>query len=78
MKKRIITLALFVVVAVSSFILGTTQAKTVEVVPSNYINMETEEFRDNYIDMRQVSDFVASETSLQILLENGEGYYWER
>lgn len=78
MKKRIITLAIFLVAIISSFILGTTQAKTVEVVPSNYINMETEEFRDNYIDMRQVSDFVASETSLQILLENGEGYYWER
>ena len=70
MKKRIITLAIFLVAIISSFILGTTQAKTatktVNVIP------------ENYIDMEQVTNFTATETGLQLYFEDGTGYYWEK
>lgn len=88
MKKRIITLALFVVVAVSSFILGTTQAKTVtevkevekivEVMPNGYIDTTTDEFFNNYIDMRTVTDFETNGNGLQLYTNDGNGYYWEK
>lgn len=38
----------------------------------------TEEFYNNYIDMRKVTDFTANDNSLQLYLEDGSGYYWER
>lgn len=88
MKKMIITLALFVVVAVSSFILGTTQAKTVtevkevekivEVMPNGYIDTTTDEFFNNYIDMRTVTDFETNGNGLQLYTNDGNGYYWEK
>ena len=39
---------------------------------------KTEEFYNNYIDMRQVTDFETSENGLYLYLEDGSGYYWER
>ena len=47
-------------------------------IPDNYINMESEEFHENFIDMREVSDFCATETRLEIYLNNGDVYIWER
>lgn len=38
----------------------------------------TEDFRNNFIDMRKVVDFSASEHGLQLYLEDGSGYFWER
>lgn len=88
MKKKILTITLFTVVAISSFILGTTQAKTitevkevekvVEVVPNGYIDTTSDEFFNNYIDMRTVTDFEATENDLQLYTNDGNGYYWER
>ena len=78
MKKKILTIALFVSVAVSSFILGTTQVKTVEVIPDGYIDMESDEFFENYIDMRTVVNFEANENGLQLYTNDGNGYYWEK
>ena len=92
MKKRIITLAIFLVAIISSFILGTTQAKTeietvtkvktvdkiIEVVPNGYINTTTDDFFNNYIDMRTVTDFEANENGLQLYTNDGNGYYWEK
>lgn len=51
--------------------------KIIEVVPEGYINAESEEFLDNYVDMRQVVDFVGSEEGLQLYFADGTGYYWE-
>ena len=38
----------------------------------------TEDFKNNYVDMRQVADFTANGNSLQLYLKDGNGYYWER
>lgn len=38
----------------------------------------TEEFYNNYIDMRNVVDFETSESGLYLYLNDGSGYYWER
>ena len=88
MKKRIITLAIFLVAIISSFILGTTQAKTVtevkevekivEVMPNGYIDTTTDEFFNNYIDMRTVTDFETNGNGLQLYTNDGNGYYWEK
>lgn len=91
MKKSIKTIGIIVtmaIIAIGSFYLGTTQAETitkikdvekvVEVVPNGYIDMNTEEFYNNFVDMRQVVDFTATEYGLQLYLDDGSGYYWER
>ena len=88
MKKKILTITLFAVVAIGSFLLGTTQTdtevktaeveKVVEVVPDGYIDATTEEFFNNYIDMRTVTDFETNENGLQLYTNDGNGYYWER
>ena len=74
----------------SAYLLGTCQAKTetitevkeakkvVEVVPDGYINMASEEFCNNYVNMEQVTDFKATENGLQLYLNDGTGYFWER
>ena len=84
MKKKILTITLFAVVAVSSFAAGTTQTKTtevekvVEVIPNGYIDTTTGEFFNNYIDMRTVSDFETTENGLQLYTNDGNCYCWER
>lgn len=132
MKKKILTITLFAVVAVSSFAAGTTQTKTkevekvVEVIPNGYIKLEecipledvacyfingydypcfelkdvgnqldnpdnrsyedimkeledvTEEYNNNFVDMRTVSDFETTENGLQLYTNDGNCYFWER
>lgn len=51
--------------------------KIIDVIPEGYINIESEEFLDNYVDMRQVVDFEGSEQGLQLYFADGSGYYWE-
>lgn len=38
---------------------------------------ETEDFRNNFVDMRSVVDFNATENGLQLYFEDGTGYYIE-
>lgn len=132
MKKKILTITLFAVVAVSSFAAGTTQTKTtevekvIEVVPDGYIKLTeciplediscyfrdgydypcfelkdvgnqldnpdnrsyedimkeledvTEEYNNNFVDMRTVSDFETTENGLRLYTNDGNYYYWER
>ena len=78
MKKKILTIALFVSVAVGFFILGATQAKTVEVIPDGYIDTKSDEFFENYIDMRTIVNFESNENGLQLYTNDGNGYYWEK
>ena len=91
MKKSIRTIgtiATMGIMVVCAYRLGTTQAETkteikevekvVEVVPDGYIDTTTEDFYINYVDMRKVTDFTATEYGLQIYLDDGSGYYWER
>ena len=70
MKRCLIVLA---IMCIGVFCVGFARK-----IPENYINMESEEFHENFIDMREVVDFKATETGLMIYLENGDGYYWER
>ena len=92
--KTIGTIATMAVIAIGSYYLGTTQAETVtevqtvteikevekvvEVVPDGYIDTTIEDFYNNYVDMRQVTDFTATEYGLQLYYNDGSGYYWER
>lgn len=72
---------------VCAYLLGTSQAKTkveikiiteeVKTIPDGYIPLN-EEFRNNFVDMRKVTDYTANGDSLQIYLDDGSGYYWER
>ena len=86
--KRIGTIATVTILLLFAYLLGTTKAETitevktvekvVEIVPDGYIDMRTEEFYNNYVDMREVVNFEATETGLSLYLEDGSGYYWER
>lgn len=38
---------------------------------------KTEEYKNNYIDMRRVINFKVTENGLMLYLEDGSGYYWE-
>ena len=68
---------------VSAYLLGTTHSETVtenqtiEVVPDGYIDMNSDEFINNYVDMRQVTDWDASDDGLQLYCEDGSGYWLE-
>lgn len=84
--KTIGTMATIWILLVSAYLLGTTQAKTitkieeiekvVEVVPEGYIDTNSDEFINNYVDMRKVVYFEVVD-GLQLYLEDGSGYYWE-
>ena len=78
MKKKILITTLFAVAMIGSFTLGKTQAKIVEIVPNNYIDTTSDDFFNNYIDMRTVSDFEASDNGLLLYTNDGNGYYWGR
>lgn len=72
---------------VSAFWLGTTQAETIteieevekvmEVIPDGYIDMYSDEFRENFVDMREVVYFESSDDGLQLYFVDGSGYWWE-
>ena len=91
MKKTIKVISIIVtmgIMLVLAYWLGTTQAKiiteikkvekTVEVVPDGYINMYSEEFRENFVDMREIVYFELSDDGLQLYFVNGSGYWLER
>lgn len=90
MKKKIIITTLSIVTIVVSFLLGKTQDKTttvikdvekvveVEIIPANYINTNSDEFYNNYIDMRQVIDYTVNEYGLQLYTSDGSGYWYEK
>lgn len=90
--KTISIIATMGVMLVCAYLLGTTQAETitevqtvtevkevekiVEVIPDGYINTKSEEFTENYVDMRKVVYFEVVD-GLQLYYEDGTGYYWE-
>ena len=39
---------------------------------------ETETYKNNMVNMSKVTDFSATENSLQLYMSDGSGYYWER
>lgn len=69
MKKKILTITLFVLVAVGSFIMGTTQAKTKFVKPDIY----------NYIKCDSFETFeVVNENELHIIANDGNEYIFSK
>ena len=84
--KTIATVATVEIMLVCAYLSGTTQAKTVteiqevertvEVVPDGYLDTNSEEFQENYVDMRKVVYWEAVD-GLQLYYEDGSGYYWE-
>lgn len=82
MRKKVIMTVALVMVAIVSYLVGTTQSSIItearEVVPDGYINTETEDFKNNFVDMRQVTGFSANDGRLYLYMIDGSGYYWER
>lgn len=89
MKKSIKTtgvIATIGIIAIGAYLLGTTQAETItetktvteikEVVPDGYIDTDSDEFKENYVDMRKVVYWEAND-GLQLYYADGSGYYWE-
>lgn len=89
MKRTINTIGTIATIGIMlayAYLLGTTNSetvteikeieKTVEVVPDGYIDTNSEEFQENYVDMRKVVYWEAVD-GLQLYYEDGSGYYWE-
>ena len=47
-------------------------------IPGRYIDTKSQEFHDNFVDIRKVANIIDTENGTMIILKNGEGYYWER
>ncbi|WP_270707707.1 hypothetical protein [Clostridium fessum] len=76
MKRMIKLLGMVAIMGVmlfAGFTLGRYSASA-----SAYVDTGSEEFQNNFIDMRKVTDYSATNTGLYIYLEDGSGYYWER
>lgn len=75
--KRMIKLlgmvAIMGVILFAGFALGRYSAGS-----SAYVDTRSEEFQNNFVDMRKVTNYSATNTGLYIYLEDGAGYYWER
>lgn len=94
MKFKTIRTIATIGMIIGAYLLGTSQAeiitevqtvtqvqeveKLVEVIPNGYIDTNSDDFYNNFIDMRDVVDFVANGDSLQLYLYDGNYYYWER
>ena len=80
--KTIGTIGAMTILLCGAYLLGTTQAKTVtkiiEDVSDSYIDTTSEDFYNNYVDMRQVNNYTTNGDSLQLYLSDGSIYYWER
>lgn len=50
----------------------------IEVIPNGYINAESKEFQEYFVDMREVVDFTVSDNGLQLYYKDGSFYWWER
>ena len=75
--KRMIKLlgmvAIMGVILFAGFALGRYSAGS-----SAYVDTGSEELQNNFVDMRKVTDYSASDSGLYIYLEDGSEYYWER
>ena len=78
MKKKLLAIAVFLVVAVNFYVLGANQTKKETDIPEQYVNTTLYEFYNNYIDMREVIDFKATESELYLYTSDGSEYSWNR
>ena len=61
-------------------IMGTmlTGAYLIDTTKASVMDSISEEFKNNYVDMRNVTDFETDGNGLQLYCNDGNGYYWER
>lgn len=87
MKRTVKTIGVIAIMGImltGAYLLGTTQANTItlekiiEVVPDGYIDSTSEEFYNNFVDMRSVTDFETDGNGLQLYCNDGSCYYWEK
>ena len=81
--RTIGTITTMIIMLVSAYLLGTTQAETItevqtvteikEAIPDGYIPLD-----DSIVDMDSVIDFSATEYGLQLYFDDGTGYHLER
>lgn len=82
--KTIGAIAIMGIMLAGAYLLGTTQAdivtleRVIEVVPDGYMDSASEDFYNNYVDMRNVTDFETNGNGLQLYCNDGSGYYLER
>ena len=48
-----------------------------DIVPDGFIDIESEEFKENYIDYRTVTGYSGTDTGLQLYTSDGNGFYIE-
>lgn len=53
---------------------GRTEAQ-IRTIPDGCINMDSDEFIENYIDLRTVTGYSGTETGLMLYTDDGYGYY---
>ena len=78
-KMVLVVTGIYVICAILIFGRKESDAKDIN-MHKNCINIQSEEFHNNYVDMRKVTDFQVNKdgNGFTLYLENGEGYYWER
>lgn len=77
MKKTIKIIGIIGAIIISAFI-GYFYGSVQKVIDGEFIDMKSEDFYNYYVDMRQVTDFIATDDGLLLYLDDGSGYYLER
>lgn len=73
MKRTLKTIGVITIMGtmlIGAYLLGTTKARDMD--------STSEEFKNNYVDMRNVVEFKTDGNGLQLYYNDGSGYYWER
>ena len=55
-----------------------TVTETLEVIPDGYINTNSEEFYNNYVNMNDVIGYEATDAGLMLHFSDGTVYWWEK
>ena len=78
MKRTVKTFGVIAIMGImltGAYFIGATKAS---VVPDGYIDSTSEDFKNNYLDMRNVTYFETNGNGLQLYYNDGNGYFWER
>lgn len=84
MKRKIAYSVISLALIMGAFFVGKntaepvveTETKVISVIPKNYINTESEDFIENYIDMREIDRIKVVGNTHIIYLANGNYYMW--
>ncbi|MGN8630723.1 hypothetical protein ACTNEW_03835 [Blautia sp. HCP3S3_G3] len=87
MKRALYIITLLAVGTTAYFVGATGTGNTVEAasrtesqietISDRYIDMDSDEFIENYIDLRTVTGYSGTETGLMLYTDDGCGYYLE-